>query len=389
MNYSFDEIIDREGTACVKWDLRKQVFGNADVLPMWVADMDFRTPSFITEAIIKRASHAVYGYTYRTEGYYNSIINWMKRHHGWEIERKSILFSPGVVPVLYMATLAFTEPGDKILIQPPVYPPFHESVVNNNRQLVYNPLMQVGDRFVIDFDDLDKKLPGTKLMILSNPHNPIGRVWTEMELKRIGDLCIKHKVILISDEIHCDLVLPGYKHICTANISPEIAANTITCLASSKTFNTAGLSTSSVVISNPEIRAKLDSVIQSVHVDAGTFFGAIASEAAYNHGDEWHAKLIEYLAENVTLVRTFLADRLPQIKLNTHEATYLLWLDFRALGLSQSQLVDLITNKAMLGLNDGTAFGVEGTGFMRLNVGCPRAMLLDGLTRLEKAIREQ
>jgi len=388
MNYSFDEIIDREGTACVKWDLRKQIFGNADVLPMWVADMDFKTPSFITEAIIKRASHAVYGYTYRTEGYYNSIINWMERHHGWKIERKSILFSPGVVPVLFMATLAFTKPGDKILIQPPVYPPFFDAVINNNRQLVYNPLMQVEDRFVIDFEDLDKKLPGTKLMILSNPHNPIGRVWTEMELKKIGDLCIKHKVILISDEIHCDLVLPGYKHICTANLSPEIAANTITCIASSKTFNTAGLSTSSVIISNPEIRAKLDAVIQSVHVDSGNFFGAIASEAAYEHGDEWHAKLIEYLAKNVAVVRSFLKDRLPEIKLNAHEATYLLWLDFRALGLSQPQLVDLITNKAMLGLNDGTAFGVEGTGFMRLNVGCPRTMLLDGLSRLEKALRE-
>jgi cystathionine beta-lyase len=388
MNYSFDEIIDREGTACVKWDLRKQIFGNADVLPMWVADMDFKTPPFITEAIIKRASHAVYGYTYRTEGYYNSIINWMERHHGWKIERKSILFSPGVVPVLFMATLAFTKPGDKILIQPPVYPPFFDAVINNNRQLVYNPLMQVEDRFVIDFEDLDKKLPGTKLMILSNPHNPIGRVWTEMELKKIGDLCIKHKVILISDEIHCDLVLPGYKHICTANLSPEIAANTITCIASSKTFNTAGLSTSSVIISNPEIRAKLDAVIQSVHVDSGNFFGAIASEAAYEHGDEWHAKLIEYLAKNVAVVRSFLKDRLPEIKLNAHEATYLLWLDFRALGLSQPQLVDLITNKAMLGLNDGTAFGVEGTGFMRLNVGCPRTMLLDGLSRLEKALRE-
>jgi cystathionine beta-lyase len=388
MNYSFDEIIDREGTACVKWDLRKQVFGNADVLPMWVADMDFKTPDFITEAIIKRASHAVYGYTYRTDGYYNSIINWMYKHHGWKIERDWILFSPGVVPVLYMATLAFTEPGDKILIQPPVYPPFHEAVIRNNRQLVYNPLLQVGNRFEIDFEDLDKKLPGTKIMILSNPHNPIGRVWKEVELKKIGELCIKHHVILISDEIHCDLVLPGHKHICTANLSPEIAANTITCLASSKTFNTAGLSTSSVVIPNSEIRAKLNAVIQSAHVDAGNFFGAIASEAAYNHGEEWHKRLIQYLDDNVKLVQNFLTDHLPEIKLNEHEATYLLWLDFRALGLPQPQLVDLITNKALLGLNDGTEFGVEGTGFMRLNVGCPRAMLLDGLTRLEKAIRK-
>lgn len=388
MNYSFDEIIEREGTACVKWDLRKQVFGNAEVLPMWVADMDFKTPGFITEAIIKRASHAVYGYTYRTDGYYNSIINWMVKQHGWNIERDWILFSPGVVPVLYMATLAFTEPGDKILIQPPVYPPFYDAVVKNNRQLVYNPLLQVDDRFVIDFEDLDQKLPGTKMMILSNPHNPIGRVWTEMELLKIGKLCIKHNVILISDEIHCDLVLPGYKHICTANLSPEIAAITITCLASSKTFNTAGLSTSSVIISNPEIRTKLDAVIQSTHVDAGNFFGAIASEAAYEHGEAWHERLIQYLSENVAFVRSFLAERLPEIKLNAHEATYLLWLDFRALNLPQPELVDLIVNKALLGLNDGTAFGVEGTGFMRLNVGCPRAMLLDGLTRLESALRK-
>ena len=388
MKYSFDEIIEREGTACVKWDLRDKVFGTSDVLPMWVADMDFKTPGFISEAIIQRAQHPVYGYSYRTEGYYTSLMNWMQSHHGWAIERDWILFSPGVVPVLFMTTLAFTNPGDKILIQTPVYPPFYDAVTKNGRQLVFNPLKQIGNRYEIDFEDLDLKLAGTKMMFLSNPHNPVGRVLTKEELLEIGRLCLKHHVILISDEIHCDLVYNAYKHIPAAGLSPEIAANTITCLASSKTFNTAGLSTSNVVISNPALRSKLEEIIQSVHVDSGNLFGSIASEAAYTHGTEWHKQLIDYLEGNVNMVRNFLKDRLPNIKLIEPEATYLLWLDFRALGLSQPELVKLIIDKARLGLNDGTAFGIEGTGFMRLNIGCPKSLLLEGLERLEKALKE-
>jgi cystathionine beta-lyase len=385
MDYSFDEIIDREGTACVKWDLRNKVFGNAEVLPMWVADMDFKTPGFITDAIIQRASHPVYGYSFRTEGYYESIINWMQTHHDWTIERDWIMFSPGVVPLLFMATLAFTLPGEKVLIQTPVYPPFYDAVLNNNRKLVFNPLILKGNRYEIDFEDLDLKLVGTKMMIISNPHNPVGRVWTKDELLEIGRLCLKHKVLLISDEIHCDLVFNAFKHIPMASLSPEIAANTITCLASSKTFNTAGLSTSHVVITNPELRSTLNKTIQSVHVDSGNLFGSVASEAAYTHGDEWHQQLIDYLEQNVNLVRSFLSDKLPAIKLIEPEATYLLWLDFRQLGLPQPELVKLLIDKAGLGLNDGTAFGIEGIGFMRINVGCPRSMLHDGLQRLANA----
>lgn len=388
MNYSFDEIIDREGTACVKWDLRDKVFGNPDILPMWVADMDFKTPEFITDAIIQRASHAVYGYSYRTEGYYTSIINWMQSHHGWAIERDWILFTPGVVPLLYMATLAFTNPGEKVLIQTPVYPPFYDAVLKNNRQLVFNPLILKGNRYEIDFENLDQKLAESKMMFLSNPHNPVGRVWTKDELLEIGRLCLKHNVLIISDEIHCDLVFNAYKHIPTASLSPEIAENTLTCLATSKTFNTAGLSTSNVVISNPILRSKLDKIIQSVHIDAGNLFGAIASEAAYTHGEEWHQQLIDYLENNVNLVRSFLSEKLPDIKLIEPEATYLLWLDFRELGLSQPELVKLLIDKARLGLNDGTAFGTEGTGFMRINIGCPRSMLLEGLQRLEAALNK-
>ena len=388
MKYSFDEIIDREGTACVKWDLRDKVFGTSDVLPMWVADMDFKTPGFISEAIIQRAQHAVYGYSYRTKGYYTSLINWMQSHHGWAIERDWILFSPGVVPVLFMTTLAFTNPGDKVLIQTPVYPPFYDAVIKNNRQLVFNPLIQIGNRYEIDFNDLDLKLAGTKMMFLSSPHNPVGRVWTKDELLEIGRLCLKHHVLLISDEIHCDLVFNAYKHIPTAGLSPEIAENTLTCLASSKTFNTAGLSTSNVVVSNPILRSKLDGIIQSVHIDAGNLFGAIASEAAYAHGNEWHKQLIEYLEGNVDLVRSFLKEKLPEVKLIEPEATYLLWLDFRELGLTQPELVKLMIGKARLGLNDGAAFGSEGTGFMRLNIGCPKSILLEGLQRLENALKK-
>lgn len=386
MNYSFDEIIDREGTACVKWDLRENVFGKADVLPMWVADMDFKTPGFITDAVIQRANHAVYGYSFRTDGYYTSIINWMQTHHDWTIERDWIVHTPGVVPLLYMATLAFTEPGDKILIQTPVYPPFFDAVQKNNRQLIFNPLILKGNRYEIDFTDLDLKLAECKMMIISNPHNPVSRVWTKDELLEIGRLCLKHNVLLISDEIHCDLVLSAYKHIPTASLSPEIANNTLTCLASSKTFNTAGLSTSNVVVSNPILRARLDKTIQSVHIDSGNLFGAVASEAAYTHGSEWHKQLIAYLEGNVELIRSFLSEKLPDIKLIEPEATYLLWLDFRALGLAQPDLVNMLIHKAGLGLNDGTAFGTDGIGFMRINIGCPRSMLLEGLQRLEKAI---
>jgi len=386
MNYSFDEIIAREGTACVKWDLRDKVFGNPDVLPMWVADMDFKTPEFITEAVIQRANHAIYGYSFRTDGYYNSIINWMQSHHDWTIERDWIVHTPGVVPLLYMATLAFTEPGDKILIQTPVYPPFFDAVQKNNRQLVFNPLILKGNRYEIDFIDLDLKLALCKMMIISNPHNPVSRVWTKDELLEIGRLCLKHKVLLISDEIHCDLVLSAYKHIPTASLSPEIANNTLTCIASSKTFNTAGLSTSNVVVSNPILRARLDKTIQSVHIDAGNLFGGVASEAAYTHGTEWHKQLIAYLEGNVELIRSFLSEKLPDIKLIEPEATYLLWLDFRALGIPQPDLVKLLIHKAGLGLNDGTAFGTDGIGFMRINIGCPRSMLLDGLHRLENAL---
>jgi cystathionine beta-lyase len=386
MNYSFDEIIDREGTACVKWDLRENVFGKADVLPMWVADMDFKTPGFITDAVIQRANHAIYGYSFRTDGYYTSIINWMQTHHDWTIERDWIVHTPGVVPLLYMATLAFTEPGDKILIQTPVYPPFFDAVQKNNRQLIFNPLILKGNRYEIDFTDLDLKLAECKMMIISNPHNPVSRVWTKDELLEIGRLCLKHNVLLISDEIHCDLVLSAYKHIPTASLSPEIANNTLTCLASSKTFNTAGLSTSNVVVSNPILRARLDKTIQSVHIDSGNLFGAVASEAAYTHGSEWHKQLIAYLEGNVELIRSFLSEKLPDIKLIEPEATYLLWLDFRALGLAQPDLVNMLIHKAGLGLNDGTAFGTDGIGFMRINIGCPRSMLLEGLQRLEKAI---
>jgi len=386
MEYSFDEIIERVGTACVKWDLRDKVFGNPDVLPMWVADMDFKTPGFITDAVITRAKHAVYGYSFREDGYYTSVINWMQSHHGWAIEQDWIVHTPGVVPLLYMATLAFTNPGDSVLIQTPVYPPFFDAVIKNDRKLVFNPLILKGNRYEIDFEDLDLKLALCKMMIISNPHNPVSRVWTKDELLEIGRLCLKHNVLLISDEIHCDLVFSNYKHIPTASLSPEIANNTLTCLASSKTFNTAGLSTSNVVVSNPELRAILDKTIQSVHIDAGNLFGAVASEAAYTHGEEWHRQLIAYLEGNVELVRSFLSEKLPDIKLIEPEATYLLWLDFRALGLSQPDLVNLLIHKAGLGLNDGTAFGTDGTGFMRINIGCPRSMLLDGLQRLEKAL---
>jgi cystathionine beta-lyase len=388
MKYNFDEIIIRENTASVKYDLRKEIFEKEDVIPMWVADMDFKTPDFIIKAIKERLNHEVFGYSFRPKSYYTSIVNWVKRRHNWEIKEDWISFSPGVVPALNMLVLALTEKDDKIVLQPPVYHPFFYAINNNNRQLVENPLVLKNGRYQIDFEDLEQKLRGAKMLLLSNPHNPAGSVWTKDELQKIGELCLKNKVLVLSDEIHSDLVFKPHQFVPMASITKEIADNTVSCIAPSKTFNMAALATSSVIISNKEVKEKYDQILETIHIGMGNVFGTVASEAAYTYGDEWLNQLMEYLSKNLDFLENYLAKNIPQIKMIRPEGTYLVWLDCSNLNLKGKELTKFMIEEAGLGFNDGRIFGAGGEGFIRMNVACPKQTLLNALNKLEQAVNK-
>ena len=387
MHYNFDEIIKRENTNSVKYDLRKEIFGKEDVIPMWVADMDFKTPDFIISAIKERAEHEILGYSFRPKSYFESIVSWIQKRHQWNVNTDWISFSPGVVPAINLAVLAYTNPGDKILIQPPVYHPFHFAIKNNDRIQVENPLKLEHGRLQIDFDDLEKKLKDIKMMILSNPHNPGGSVWTKDELKKIGELCLKNKVLILSDDIHSDLVFPEFKYIPIASISEEIANNTVTFIAPSKTFNMAALATSSVIISNKELKEKYDKILDTIHIGMGNVFGTVASEAAYTQGKEWLNQLLSYLNKNVYYLQDFLQNNIPQIKMIHPEGTYLVWLDCSQLNLNGKDLKDFMNENAKIGMNDGRMFGTGGDRFMRINVACPKSILEKALLQLRDAIK--
>lgn len=388
MQYNFDEIINRENTDSVKYDLRKVIFEKEDVIPMWVADMDFKTPDFIINAIKERLNHEVFGYSFRSKSYFESIINWLKRRHQWEVKEEWMSFSPGIVPAINMAVMAYTKPGDKIIVQTPVYFPFFSAIVNNDRVQVENPLQLKNDRYCIDFEDLEEKLKEAKMIILSNPHNPGGSVWTKDELKRLGDLCVKNNVIILSDEIHADLVFKNIKYTPLASISKEIDEITVTFIAPSKTFNMAALATSSLICSNKELKEKYDKVLDTIHIGMGNVFGAVASEAAYNLGDEWLDQLMEYLSGNLDYLDHYLKENIPQIKMIRPEGTYLVWLDCSELKMTDEELKNFMIQKAGLGLNAGTMFGTGGEGFMRINVACPKQTITDALARLENAVNK-
>ena len=388
MSYNFDEIIPRNGTRSVKFGLRKEKFGRTDLLPMWVADMDFQTPGFITDAVKKRAAHEIYGYTYRPNEYYESIVQWMKKQHSWDIEKEWITFCPGVVPALNLAIMAYTNPGDKVIVQPPVYFPFFSAVKNNNRKLVNNQLLYNNGKYTIDYKNLEKEAAnGAKLILLSNPHNPVGRAWTKKELDKLAKICINNDIQIISDEIHSDLILPGKKHIPTAKISGTIANHVVTCMAPSKSFNIAGLATSSIIISNPSIREKFNKMMERLHIGGGNIFGMEASIAAYSNGKEWIDKMLEYVNDNMTLVYNYCREKIPRIKPVKAEATYLLWLDCKNLGIDDVSLRKFMIEKAGLGLNNGPTFGPGGSGFQRMNLACPRSVVQKALERMEKAMK--
>lgn len=388
MNGNFDRSIERKGTDSVKHDLLTPVFGSEDVLPMWVADMDFEAPHCVQEAILRRAEHPVYGYTFRPERFYRAVSGWIGRRHGWNVDPGTIGFSPGIVPALNMCVMAFTQPGDRIVIQPPVYFPFFSAVSNHRRAIVHNQLVEHDGIYEMDFDHLEESFrDGVKMFILCHPHNPVGRAWRREELERLAGLCTRYGVMVISDEIHSDLVLNGNTHIPLASLGKEIADLTITCVSPSKTFNLAGLHTSVVIISRPDLKKEYDRILDMVHVGGGNIFGMVALEAAYTGGDAWLEQLIGYLEGNDRALREHLRATVPQLVISPLEATYLAWLDLSFLGMDDRALRQFVIGKARLGLNDGPMFGPGGTQHQRMNIATPRNVLMEGARRLSDAIR--
>ncbi len=387
MSWNFDEAASREGTDCIKYDLREETFGRKDVIPMWVADMDFKTPRFIADKLRERAEHELYGYSFRSSGYYSSIIKWLSVRHKWQVNKEWICFCPGVVPALNLCTLAFTRPGDSVIVQPPVYTPFFPAVENHGRNLVYNQLIEKEGMWTMDFDSLRRSVSeNTKMIIISNPHNPVGRAWTSGELKILAEICLENKILILSDEIHCDLILPGFVHTPMATISEEVADITVTCIAPSKTFNLAGLSTSSVIIANPVLRKYFNKRTDSLHIGNGNIFGNVASMAAYSEGHDYVDELMKYIDGNVRYVQNYCKDHLPEIDPVKPEATYMIWLDCRKLGMTGKELQNFFVQKAGVGLNEGSQFGPGGEGFMRMNLGAPLATVKKAMEQIENAV---
>ncbi|WP_291586071.1 MalY/PatB family protein [Bacteroides sp.] len=385
MKYNFDEIIDRRRTESVKWDAVSERWGRNDLLPMWVADMDFRTPPFVMEALRKRLEHEVLGYTFACEEWYTSIINWLQSRHGWKVKREELTFMPGIVRGLAFAIQCFTEKGDKVMVMPPVYHPFFLVTEKNKREVVYSPLMLRDGQYYIDFDRFRKDIQGCKLLILSNPHNPGGRVWTREELEQIAEICYESKTLVISDEIHADLTLPPYQHITFALVSEKARQNSLVFMSPSKAFNMPGLASSYCIIENKEICRCFQEYMEASELSEGHLFAYLSVAAAYSNGTEWLDQVLAYIQSNIDFTDAFLSEYIPDIKMIRPQASYLVFLDCRTLGLNQKELVDLFVDGAHLALNDGTMFGKEGEGFMRLNVACPRSVLEKALKQLKEA----
>lgn len=404
--YNFDEIIERRGTDCFKWDALKAMYGREDVTPMWVADMDFRSPDFVMEAIRKRCEHEVLGYTMPSQGYWQAVTAWLEKHYNIKTSKDNLHFIPGIVAGISYALLCLTQPGDKVLVTTPVYPPFLNLPKDSGRTLVCSPLKIVTPtptppsregtkrRFEIDFEDFERKVEGCKVFIMSNPHNPAGTVWGTEVLRRVAEICERHNVIVISDEIHADLTLPGHHHVSYSTVSSK----GITFMAPSKTFNIAGLGSSVCFISDETLRKRFFGWLDALGVAGGNIFAFTAAEAAFALGEEWLRQMLEYLHENVQALGLFLQERMPKVKAVLPEASYLAWLDFSGYGLTHEQLKDRLLNEAKVALNDGTTFGVRdhkgataeiGKDYeccFRLNLGCPKSTLLDVLERIEKSL---
>lgn len=387
-HYNFDEIIDRKGTSCVKYDGLKNAYqGKENLIPLWVADMDFATPDFIVEALKKRCEHPVFGYTFDDDEYYESIQTWLDYKYHWKTEREWISYIPGIVKGIGLAVQCFTQPGDKVIIQPPVYHPFRLVPTRMGREVVYNPLKLEDGVYKMDFEQLESLIDkDCKMLILSNPHNPGGVVWEKEVLVKLAQICSAHGILVISDEIHAEMTYPQFRHHPFATVSEEAAACSVTFMAPSKTFNIAGIVSSYALVPDSRIREKFYSFLEAGELNAGTIFAFTATKAAYTYGAEWLQQMRSYVIENVNFVDEYLKKNIPQIKVYRPQASFLVWLDCRELKLTQPELVQLFEDKAGLALNDGTMFGKEGEGFMRLNIGCPRSILNQALELLKKAI---
>jgi cystathionine beta-lyase len=395
MKYDFDRVQSRANTDSAKWGAVKAIFGSDDVIPMWVADMDFPTAQPIVEALQKRAAHEFYGYTQPGQNLFKAVVDRMQRKFGWRIEPEWIVFTPGVIPALNVAVKALTHPGDEIILQEPVYYPFFSSVKSNGCQIVTNALKLIDGRYEMDFADLESKFQAKgsmqfatsriRALILCNPHNPIGRLWGREDLIKLGDIVIGHGATVISDEIHCELLFKGYQHISFASISKEFEKNCIVCMAPSKTFNLAGLGASSIIIPDKKLRDRFNEA-RAGTAHSPNLFGLVAMEAAYHYGDEWLTQLLDYLQGNLDFTLTFFAERIPRISVIKPQGTYLIWLDCRALGMDDRALSSFIREKARVGLDDGFLFGSGGSGFQRMNIACPRSLLEEALRRIENAV---
>lgn len=390
MSYDFDRVIDRKNTHAVKYDERIKNFGTEDLIPLWIADMEFETAPAIKEAIEKRAHHGIYGYVAKPSSYYEAFCQWQKKRHNWEIDKDLVSISPGVVPSLSSIVKQFSKDGDKILIQTPVYPEFYNVIEAWDRVVLENQLVEDNGNYSIDFEDFEEKLrQNPSIFILCNPQNPVGRVWTRDELTRIGNLCLQYNVLVISDEIHADFMLWGNKHIPMASLSKEINDNTITCTSCTKTFNLAGLQAAFVVSPSIEIKNKYDKLWQSLEIHRNNCFSLVALEAAYREGEEWLDELLDYIENNMKFIYDYCAKYIPEIKVHLPQSTYLMWLDCRELGFTNEELKSFMVQEARLGLNSGNSFSRSLSGFMRLNVACPRSILEQAMKQLEEAVRKR
>ena len=389
--YNFDKITNRKGTNCLKYDFAVERGKPADVLPLWVADMDFPVSEEITKSLHAAVDHGIYGYTQPKDPYYNAVMRWMEKNHNWKTKREWIVKTPGVVFALGAAVKAFTNPGDAVLIQNPVYYPFTNIILDNDRKLIDNTLIYDPEQtpaYRIDYEDFERKIEQNhvKLFILCNPHNPVGRVWTRDELQQLGEICLRHNVIVVSDEIHNDFIYPGYEHTVFANVDPRFAEFTVTCTAPSKTFNLAGLQISNIFIPNEKMREAFQKEIDKTGYDEPNALGIAACEAAYRAGEEWLDQLRAYLLQNLNFLRDYLQENIPRIHLVEPEGTYLVWLDCSELGISGKELDRFIVEKAGLWLDGGAMFGPSGVAFQRVNIACPRATLQLALDKLKTAV---
>ena len=389
MKYNFDEVIDRKNTDSMKWSASylEQHFGSADCVPLWVADMDFRTAQPVIDAVTERAGHGIYGYALPGDEFYEAVIKWQKRRNGWEVKKEWIVFSPGVVPALWHIVRTFCSPGEKVILQSPVYYPFYKVIEDNGCQVINNRLINNGGRYEMNFEELERQAEDSsvKMMILCSPHNPVGRVWTKEELRRVSEICFANDVLLVSDEIHSDLVFRPNVHTPAASLSEELMMNTITCMAPSKTFNLAGVQVSDVIVPDRRLRRKLAGSLKSAGVMPNVF-GLAAQTAAYNEGEEWLEQLLEYLAGNLDFMENFITSELPEVKFRRPEGTYLAWLDFSGYGFTTEELQNRMKNKAGVALDDGYIFGDGGEPCQRINFACPRSVLIKAMERLRKGV---